>query len=364
MALYRLPATPDTCQWGTFDGRLAPVLTIRSGDLVTMDCITHRAGDAPDYLMTPAIRALYDALWPRKGPGAHIVTGPIAIEEARAGDTLEVRFLAADAPLLYGSNLAAAWGVLYPQAGIPGISAREYLTLYQIHLTAGVAEPVWQADYPYPAGDPRHGGVIPANMTERKPVVPGARVPLRFHLGIAGVAPDTPDPVSTTPPGIFGGNVDNRDFGVGTRMFYPILTDQALFWAGDPHLAEGDGEVSGTAVEGHLQVTLAFVVHKNSFRVRTPVLETGSAWMVHGFHTDLNAALTMAVEEAVHFLADRWRIPMTEAYSLLSTAADFRITQAVNRVKGVHAVIRKDLFQGASHTNAAREHGMPPADLV
>jgi acetamidase/formamidase len=170
-------------------------------------------------------------------------------------------------------------------------------------------------------------------------------------MGTAGVAPAEDGKVSTIPPGLHGGNMDNREFVVGTTMYYPVTREGALFWAGDTHFAQGDGEVNGTGIEAHVNATLQLIVRKD-MPVGTPVLETPDLWICHGFDEDLDEAVRQAVLEAIAFLAGRWGITREEAYSVVGLAGDLRVTQVVDGVKGAHMAIRKDCFHGSRQDGA------------
>ncbi len=330
-----LHATPKTVQWGYFDRSTPPVLTINSGDIVSVESLTHHAGDAPDLIMDETVRAVYEAIDPsERGPGVHLVTGPIYVRGARPGDVLECRVLSLEPRIIYGSNFEANWGLLYEEFG-----RTEHVVIWQADVRRGVARPVFQ--YAFPGKLEIPGTITMPGTVERLPALSQMSVPLRMHLGTAGVAPNEDGRVSTIPPGNFGGNVDNRWFGPGTSMYYPVLNDGALFWCGDSHFAEGDGEISGTAIEGHLNATLQFIIHQD-MSIHNPLLETPNAWMCHAFDRDLNEAMRKAALEAIDFLVQHEDLTRQEAYSLLSVAGDFHVTQVVDDLKGIHAVIRRD----------------------
>lgn len=333
-------ATPKTVQWGAFDASLAPVRRIRSGDVVLIECLAHHAGDAPDLMFDDGVRAVYAGIPPEaRGPGVHIVTGPIHIEGAEPGDTLECRVLKLEPRLAYGSNFSANWGLLYDD-----FDKREHVVIYRADMDAGVARAVFQYEFPSPPlAYP--GLVTEPGSVERLPALDNVSIPLRLHMGTAGVAPAEDGKVSTIPPGRHGGNMDNREFVVGTTMYYPVTREGALFWAGDTHFAQGDGEVTGTGIEAHVNATLQLIVRKD-MPVGCPVLETPDLWICHGFDEDLDEAVRQAVLEAIGFLADRWRVSREEAYSVVGLAADLRVTQVVDGVKGAHMAIRKDCFHG------------------
>ncbi|CAM5187699.1 hypothetical protein CDEF62S_05126 [Castellaniella defragrans] len=347
---YELAATPETCHWGYFDNSIEPVLSIDSGDIVQVECISHQAGLVPDLMFDDGVRKVWDAIPPeQRGPGAHIVTGPIAIRGARPHDTLEVRFLQARPRLRIGVNVEGNWGPMYAptplstgRTRLPSIEGTEHVVAYEADWDTGIARGLFQ----FACEPTKHvaaGMVLDVAQTVRR-TFPEVAVPLRPHMGISAVAPSEPGHVSTNPPGTFGGNIDNCSYLPGTRMFYPIQVPDAFFWAGDTHFAEGDGEISGTAIEGHLNVMLQFFLHKD-LHVTTPVLDTDTQIMVHGFHEDLYEAVRAATTQAIQEMQRRWPLTAREAYSLLSVAGDCHITQVVNGVKGTHFIIPKSLVR-------------------
>jgi acetamidase/formamidase len=335
--LHDLPATPKTVHWGYFSASLAPVLKVKSGDIIRAEAITHHAGDAPDLLMDERIRTLYAGI-PEddRTPGVHIMTGPIFVEDARPGDVLEVRYLQMTPRCRYGSNLAANWGYLYKEFG-----EKERVTIYQIDPGCNTAHAVFAYDFPGKY-------LVPGTITDpqaccREPALKGVRVPVRPHLGTAGVAPDVAGRVSTIPPGAHGGNIDNWRIGAGATMYYPVAVDGALFSIGDPHISQGDGELSGTAIEASLDVLFEIVLRKD-FSFPSPLLETPSCWIVHGFDQDLNVAMRSASLEMLSLLTDKQGLSRNDAYSLMSIAADFAVTQVVDGRQGVHCCMPRTIF--------------------
>lgn len=336
--LYTLPATPETCRWGYFDRNQSPVLRVSSEDIVAVECLSHRAGDIPDLMMDDGVRRVYHAFaLEDRGPGGHIVTGPVYVEDAEPGDVLEVRLLAADPRLPYGSNLHARWGLLHDVMRDDNpLRGQEHVVAFRVDGVSVVPE----FQYVYPLSQmSRKGAWIDPATVFRQPVSP-LRIPYRPHMGISAVAPTASGRQSTIPPGEFGGNVDNRSFIPGTAMLYPVHVKGGLWWGGDTHFAEGDGEISGTAVEGHLNVVVQFVLHKNT-ALPGPVLSTATEWMIHGFGETLDQAMADAAIRAMNFMEQRWGLPSRDAYSWLSVAGDFRVTQMVNGIKGAHVVIPK-----------------------
>ncbi len=335
--LHVLPATPQNCHWGYFDAALPPALRIKSGDIIHAETVTHHAGDAPDLLMDDAIRALY-AAFPEedRSPGVHLLTGPIFVEGARPGDVLEVRYLQMTPRLNYGSNLAANWGYLYKEFG-----ETERVTIYEIDPVGQTVRAVFGYDVAQKYLTP--GRITPPGSVRREPALEGIAVPARLHLGTAGVAPDAVGRVSTVPPGPHGGNMDNWRIAAGTTAYYPVMVEGGLFSVGDAHLAQGDGELSGTGIEASVNVVMQIVL-RTDLRIGTPLLETPDRWFVHGFGEDLDEAMRHASNEMLRFLTEQKQLSANDAYSLMSIAADFGITQVVDGPQGVHASIPRGIF--------------------
>jgi len=340
MKVHDLVATPDTVHWGYFDAELPPVLTVADGDLVRVEAVTHQAGDAPDLLMDLGISRIFDEVTDR-GPGPHILTGPIAVEGAEPGDTLEVSILEAQPRVPWGTNLAAHWGHLYKCFG------KERVTVYRLDVQAGLARAVFAYDWDATTLADAPGTIVPPDPTAREPALAGVAVPLRPHFGTMGVAPGTPGRHSSIPPGDWGGNIDNWRIGAGATMYYPVAVPGGSLSVGDPHVSQGDGEISGTALESSLNGLLRLRVRRDmSFRF--PLLLTPSAWIVHGFGDDLDEAMTVAAERLLNFLVDHLGLSSDDAYSLMSVACDFTVTQVVDGRLGVHGSVRRRLFVDAA----------------
>jgi acetamidase/formamidase len=335
--LHVVKATPETVHWGYFDAVRAPVLTVKSGDCVQIEAVTHHAGDAPDLMFDEGVKRIFDET-PESDryPGVHIMTGPIFVEGAKPGDMLEVHYLEMTPRLSYGSNLAASWGHLYKEMG-----ERERVTIYQLDSASNTASAAFAYDFPGKY-------LIPGTVTRpddccREPALEGVRIPVRPHLGTAGVAPDAKGRVSTVPPGAHGGNIDNWRIGAGATMYYPVQCDGGLFSVGDPHISQGDGELSGTAIEASLNVLLQIRLRKD-FAFPSPLLETPTDWIVHGFDTDLNVAMRNASRDMLGLLTDHRGLSRNDAYSLMSVAADFAVTQVVDGRQGIHVRIPRGIF--------------------
>lgn len=338
---FLVPATPDTVAWGAIDAARPAVLKVASGSTLTIEAVTHHAGDAPDLLMDDGIAALWAGIpETARGPGVHILTGPIEVEGTEPGAALAVDLLAMSPRLPYGSNCAAHWGLLYDRLGT------EHITIYALDDAPAdgfppTARPTFGFDFTARDLYDLPGVISPPDPERRVPFRAGVHVPVRPHLGVMGVAPAEPGPRSSIPPGVFGGNVDNYRFGPGARVYYPVFQPGAGFYVGDPHFGQGDGELCGTAIEASLDVTLRLSV--NAAAITSPVLETATHWFTHGFGDDLDAAMRMAAEQMLQLLVDNVGFTVDEAYSLCSVAVDLGITQVVDGIVGCHAAVPKTI---------------------
>ena len=336
-SLHLLRATPETVHWGYFHAAVKPALTIQSGDLIMAQAVTHHAGDAPELMMDDEVRRIYTEV-PEddRNPGVHIMTGPIFVEGAEPGDMLEVRYLRMVPRFNYGSNLAANWGHLYEE-----FDKKERVTIYKLNPNTNTASALYAYDFPGFYQTP--GTITHCAECDRMPALEGITIPARPHLGTAGVAPATNERVSSIPPGLHGGNIDNWRIGAGATMYYPVQVKGGLFSIGDPHVSQGDGEISGTAIEASLDVLFQIVLRKD-FSFPSPLLETPETWIVHGFHEDLDQAMKNASLDMLTLLTEHQGLSRNDAYSLMSVAADFGVTQVVDGTKGIHVRIDRGLF--------------------
>ena len=314
-ATYNLPATPATVAWGHYDATSKPVLTIRSGDTVVVDTLItnspaalEKAGVAPADVQA-TLRAIH-AQVSDKGPGGHILTGPIAIAGAMPGDTLEIRIRRVELAIPYAYN-SFRYG-----AG--------FLT----------------DDFPY-----ARTKIVP--LDRRRMVArfgPGIEVPLRPFFGSMGVAPPPAfGRYDSAPPTIIGGNMDNKELVAGTTLFLPVHVPGALFQVGDGHAAQGNGEVDITALETSLTGTLEFILHKGE-ATPYPRAETPSHYIAMGFDDDLSNATRKALRNMIDFLVAARGMTRDDAYMLLSVAGDVAVTELVDRNKGVHVMLPKSVF--------------------
>ena len=314
---YHLKPTPETVAWGYYDATARPALRIRSGDTVEVQTLTvasprqlEQAGLPPDQV-EPALREIHGKVTDR-GPGGHILTGPIYIEGAEPGDTLEVRIRKIQLAVPYATN-----------AFRPG---RGFLP----------------DDFPY-----ARFKLIPLDrerMVAR--FAPGIEIPLRPFFGSMGVAPpEANGRINSGPPWVHAGNLDNKELVAGTTLFIPVHARGALFEVGDGHAGQGNGEVDITALETSLIGTFEFVVRKD-MHLRWPRAETPTHYMTMGLHEDLTEATKLAVREMIDFLMEQKHLTRDDAYMLSSVAVDLAITQLVDGNKGVHAMIPKAIFVG------------------
>lgn len=340
---HTLPATPATCYWGYIDRDQPPCLVVDDGDVIEVEAVTHHAGDAPDLLMDEGIHALWAGIAEEiRGPGVHILTGPIHVRGAEPGDTLAVRILDMAPRLPYGSNCAANWGLLYPTFD------KERITIYGLDDNpeggfGAYASPLFGFDF---TARPLYDlpGVISApDPVARQPFSRPVHVPVRPHFGVMGVAPAEHGRRSSIPPGTFGGNVDNWRVGPGATMCYPVAVRGANLFVGDPHFAQGDGEICGTAVEASLNAVIQVSVLKG-IGITSPLLETDTGWFTHGFGADLDEAMRMAAEQMLWLLCEHMSLSADDAYSLASVAVDLGVTQVVDGTLGCHAFLGRSIL--------------------
>lgn len=319
------------------------MLTVDPGTELWIEAVTHHAGDAPDLLMDDGVGALWEAIpTAARGPGVHIMTGPIHVRGARPGGTLRVEILETRPRLPYGSNCAANWGLFHERFG------KERITIYELVAghdgePAAEARPLFGFDFTTLALYDVPGVITPPDPATRQPFSRSVTVPVRPHLGVIGVAPPGCDRLSSIPPGVFGGNVDNWRFGPGATIHYPVFHEGAGFYVGDPHFAQGDGEVCGTAIEASLDVRLRLSI-ADDVTTDAPLLRTDTQWFTHGFGADLDEAMAMAAESMLRLIVDRGGFTLDEAYSLASVAVDLGITQVVDGTVGCHAAVSDRLL--------------------
>lgn len=306
---------PNTVEWGFFDGSAKPILTLKSGDTFTVE--TPLAGSKemqdmgmPESLIRPEMRELEAGVKDRFS-GANILVGPIFVEGAEPGDVLEVKILEVGLSDNYGVN------VFHPDHGL------------------------LVKQFPY-----FRARSIPFDRDRNVAIVgSGIEIPLHPFFGTMGVAPAAAiGRINDGPPGYFAGNLDNKDLVAGTTLYIPVQCKGALFSVGDGHAGQGDGEVDGTAIEAALSGKFQLIVRKD-MKLSWPRAETPDFIMTMGFDRDLNVAAEMAVQEMVDYLVSERHMGRDDAYMLSSMAVDLRVTQVVDGVKGMHALLPKKIFK-------------------
>jgi acetamidase/formamidase len=306
---HTLNPTPATVHWGHFDARIPPRLTVDSGDTVLVDTVSGWQDVADLSLMTPAHREIVTALRPDMGP--HILTGPIAVNGAEPGDTLEVRVNAIELTADWG------WNVIRPLRGtlpedFPEFQAR----VIPIDRKAMTAQLEW-----------------------------GPRVPLQPFFGILAVAPPPVyGKVSSVEPREYGGNIDCKEFVAGTSLYLPVFVPGANFSCGDGHAVQGDGEVCLTALETCLKGRFELVLHKRRALVMPRAL-TPTHYITFGMDVDLDDAAKQALRDMIRWLVELKGWKPAEAYVFCSLACDLHVTQLVDGNKGIHAMVARSLLE-------------------
>ncbi|WP_379012612.1 acetamidase/formamidase family protein [Parasediminibacterium paludis] len=308
-----LTQSPATVVWGNYWSEAKPALRIQSGDFVRIHTLLtsnperlEAAGVAPDQVEKELreVQTVKD-----RGPGGHVLTGPIFIEDAEPGDVLEVRIVSIDLAIPYGYNAIGQSGFL--------------------------SDEIFD----------RNMKIIP--LDAKKMIghfAEGIDIPLHPFFGSMGVAPPKEaGRWNSAPPWIHGGNLDNKELVAGTSLFIPVHVKGALFEIGDGHAAQGNGEVDITAIETSLKGNFQFIVHKGK-KLLFPRAETATHIIAMGCDRDLNAATHIAVREMIKYLMEEKKMTQAEAYMLCSVAVDVNITQLVDGNVGVHAMLPKAIF--------------------
>lgn len=333
---YFLGSTAQTVYRGFFPRNAPPALTVPSGAVVRIDTLSHQGlntlssgsdpvtfnapfGVAESEILPDAIDVYYNLDYPVRAPlgGGHVLTGPIYVEGAEPGDTLEVRILKVEARVPWGYNTQSSGGAL------PG------------YLSASTRKLVR----------------ISGNLAK---FADGIEIPLKPFQGIMAVAPadDFVSPiesaaavglVSSRPPGPFGGNMDLNDLGEGTSLYLPVFQPGGQFYTGDPHEVQGNGEVSGTALEQSNTVTIQFVVHKGG-DLTGPRAETPTHYILMGIDVDHDEAMKKALKDALDFMVAEKGLSPADAMSFASLAVDLNIAESVDFTNLVMARIPKRFF--------------------
>ncbi len=315
--VHRLEATPDTVAYGFYWADAKPVLRIASGDIIDVDTLLtnsptglSRAGVPADKIQESLKAIVAGVTGERRGPGGHILTGPVFVEGAEPGDVLEVKMLSIDLPIDYGYNGCSGF---VPE----NCDKTQTSTIIQLDRKTMTAE-----------------------------FLPGIVIPLKPFFGSMGVAP-APElgRVSSNPPSRHAGNLDNRELVAGSTLFIPVFAPGALFEVGDGHAAQGDGEVDQTAIETSLRGKLQLTVRKD-MKLTWPRAETATDYIAMATDPDLAVATKLAIQEMVDFLASTKGLTKHQAFQLVSIAGHVAMTQLVDKPNlGVHVKIPKSIFK-------------------
>jgi acetamidase/formamidase len=321
----RVPSTPDTVVRGHIPVDRAPIARVEPGQVVTIDTLSQTGLNTPDspvvFFARGGIKCedvlkdaidVYGRVKPPPGMGTHVLTGPIHVEGAEPGDMLEVRVIDVRFRVPYGANACArGTGVL------PELIGERVFNIIHLDMQRSVAL-----------------------------ISPGVEIPLAPFMGIMAVAPPPElKMVSSRPPGAFGGNLDLKQLTAGSTLYLPVFNPGGLFYTGDGHGAQGDGEVDGTAIEISLTPVLQFFVHKAKGKdLKWPRAETPTHYITMGIDKDLNMAMKDAVQEAVDFLMKEKTLDAAAAYATASIGVDFRVAEAVNLTQVVYGMIPKSMF--------------------
>ncbi len=354
-----VPAEVDTVQWGwAASSSCEPVAKVAPGELLTVDTISHegiladqgrdpveffrRYGVSASAVLDDATAlARSDRPHDQTRDGPHVLTGPIWIDGAEPGDVVVVETVALMFRVPYGivSNRHGK-GALPGELPEPGPDG-ETVPLVTRFATVEGTGPGLHAVVHGPAGGNSGHGPAGANSAQAAARARGLGLPLRPFLGFVGVSPGV-ETAHSTPPGPHGGNLDVRLLGEGSRLHLPVRTEGALLQVGDPHFAQGDGEVALTALEGSLRAVLRVHLAKAARPSwDLPYGETDTSWILLGLHEDLNEAVRIATRAALSLVTERTGVDRATAYAWLSVAGDLSVSQVVDGVKGVHLSVPK-----------------------
>jgi acetamidase/formamidase len=321
---FKVRAGPETVHWGYLSGASDPVLFVKPGSIVTVETVSHEGlledqGAPAEFFARfgiPRARVLADAIEiyakvQHSGTGPHIVSGPIYVEGAEPGDVLAVHVLGAEPRTPYGVNTCRM-----NKGTLPDQFSLNRSVVIPFDLKRGIAK-----------------------------FAPGIELPLRPFFGIMATGPARHlGKLSSVPPGAYGGNIDLKELTTGSTFHIPVHVPGALFMVGDGHAAQGNGEVNLTAIETSMTGRFRLELVKGK-TLALPRAETPTHWIAVGLHEDLNEAMRIAVRETIDFLVSTHGLSAADAYALASVAVDFEVTQVVDQVKGIHAMIPKSIFK-------------------
>jgi len=311
---HTIDPTPSTVHWAFFDATLAPVLEVASGDTVTLHTVSGGRSILPlddDLEILPDHVHIHENV--AEGGAGHIMTGPVAVKGAMPGDVLEVRIKDIQLRQNWG------WNRIRPLGG-------------------GLPED-------FPEGRLLHIHLDREKMLANLPW--GVDLPLSPFFGVMGVAPPPEwGRITSIIPRAHGGNLDNKELGVGCTLFLPVFNEGALFSAGDGHALQGDGEVDGTAIETCLSGTFELHLRKD-MSLTMPRAETAEHYITHGIDPVLDNAAKQALREMIALIQEKSNLSKEEAYALCSITADLHVSQIVNQHKGVHVMLKKTALHGS-----------------
>ncbi len=313
MTHHHLHSSPETCHWGFFEAALKPVLTIKSGDEVTVDTISGGPDVLPDrskFHIPPEMLEVH-AKSERMVPG-HILTGPIAVDGAEPGDVLQIDIIDVQLRQDWG------WNLIKPLSGtLPDDFHETRIINIPLDRTRMVGRMPWGLD-----------------------------LPLKPFFGVMGVSPPPAwGRISSLIPRAMGGNLDNKELSAGATLYLPVFVPGALFSCGDGHGAQGDGEVCVTAIETALQGRFRLTLRKD-LRFAYPRAETSTHYITMAMDPDLDQCAVRALRDMIVLLGETRNLSREDAYTLCSLAADLRVTQTVNGSKGIHCMIEKAIVHG------------------
>jgi acetamidase/formamidase len=320
---HLIRSVPENLVWGYFGADVPPVARIKDGDVAEIQTIStvgidqkdpegfFKSQNLPiDEHAREIINALKSVPPEPSGIRGHMLTGPIYIEGAKPGDTLEVRILDLPIRSTYGINAVRVGG-----GGLPDEVKTNETFVYRYDKRKSTAS-----------------------------TVDGVDIPLRPFMGVMALSPPPgKGRVSSIPPDFFGGNLDIKHLIKGTTIYLPVSVPGGLFTVGDCHTAQGNGEVSGTAIEASLTLIGKFIVHKGK-AIQQVRAETPTHFIAIGLDPDLRLAMKNALMEAVKFISEELGFTFNQALSIASTGVDFEVSQVVDRTLGVHAMIPKSIF--------------------
>ena len=361
---YYVPSTLSTIQWGYLPNKESkPVLTVPSGSTITFDTVSHeglledQGRDAEKYFKSKGVKSdfiLDEAKLITNSKlkhdffkdGPHIITGPVAIEGAMPGDILKVEILKVEPRVPYGvvSNRHGK-GALVGEFPKTPASPNPSVDHPESFGNVSIFTPIEKTE------NGEYEGVMKTASGQ------SIRFPLYPFMGTMGVAPNTSEPVNSVPPSFFGGNIDINELGAGATAYYPVQVPGAMFYTGDGHFVQGDGEVSLTALEGSTRATFKITLLKSGKdkipgkEIKQPLAENAEFWITPGLDADLDEAMKKSTREAIQFLKNEFGIEEEIAYAYLSAATDFQVSQVVDKTKGIHAMIRKADFKEFNEEN-------------